>query len=215
MSGLTHLEKLAEGSRPADAGLLGTAKLSWSRVDRMSEEDIISSFAAHPFAIDEGSLLVETAQGAAIIGSDAALLADLYNGRIGRLWRVGDEIEYPEEPVLSVAFDTDMEQGRHTSIRYRWEDHPELPKKWHKRLIGECEAMIDARRRSNALRARGFIVRAFGRERTAAALLSVFVLSGDGERSASSSYCVIGIDESGESRIVNARGQTGRWTPRL
>lgn len=215
MSALGHLEALANGDRPQDAGLLGTAKLSWASLDRLSEEDILSLFASHPFPIDDSAMRIETEGGAALVGSGAALLADLYDGRIGRIWRVGDEVDEAEEPVLHVAFDTDMEQGRSTALRYRWEDHPDLPESWWEPLLAASEAVIDEKRRSSALRSRGYIVRAFGDSESAAALLWVFTLSNESKRVASMQYCIVGLGINSETRVVQSRSKTGNWTPRL
>ncbi|MEE4200916.1 hypothetical protein [Erythrobacter sp.] len=215
MSGLANLETLARGNRPENAGLLGTAKLSWSRVDRLSEEDILAVFARHPFDADENALKIETEMGAAIVSDRGALIADLYGGRIGRLWRIGDEREEEREPVLHVAFDTDMDQGRTTSVHFRPEDHPELPPERHEMILGLVQELVDEQRKAGALRVRAFVVRAFGEGRGAAALVSLFSLSSTGQRSANMDYAVVASDTHERKFAVVAKGGSGDWTPRL
>ena len=89
MSAIDHLRAVARGEAPADDGLLGNARCGWGRSELIGEESILAAFCAEPFATDGDVLVVETAQSAALVGAQDALIADVYDGRIGRLWRVG------------------------------------------------------------------------------------------------------------------------------
>ncbi|MGB7419832.1 MAG: hypothetical protein WA918_11690 [Erythrobacter sp.] len=215
MSGLQHLETLARGDRPENGGLLGTAKLSWSRVDRLSEEDILAVFAHDPFNVGKVALMIETETGAAIVSDSTALLADLYGGRIGRVWRIGDEVEEEHEPVLHVAFDTDMDQGRSAAVHFRPEDHPDLSAHWREKVLGQIEELIADQRRAGALRTRAFVIRAWGNEAGAVALVSLFSLSSTSQRSANMAYAVVASDCDGRKFAVIAKTSAGDWTPRL
>ena len=215
MNAMTHLETLARGQRPENAGLLGTAKMTWSRLDRLSEEDILATFATHPFDIDENAQRILVPTGAAIICEDRAMVADLYNERIGRLWRLGDRSNPPAESAVHVAFDADMRQERGQVLRFRREDHPDLPDSAVDGLLEVCHELIEKRRSAGALRVRGFIVRAFGTIEESVALLAVFSLDDAQERSATFDYAVVARTSSGDTKTVEDPEQPGTWTPRL
>jgi hypothetical protein len=101
MSGLENLRALAQGTRPADDGLLGNTRCAWGPGELLSEESVVAGFAARPFNLEEELLTVETHQGAALIGHDRALVADLYEGRIGRMWQVGGDHEASTEQAIA------------------------------------------------------------------------------------------------------------------
>ena len=215
MSALERLEELSRGERPVDFGLLGTARMWWSGVDRMSEEDILATFAAHPFPLDEDRVSLQTPTCAAIVTPDGALVADSYQERIGRLWRVGDEIEVASEPVLHVAFDVDMNQDRRDLVHFRAEDHPDLSREAQEPLISQVNAFVEAQRQSGYLRLRAFVVRAFGDGEKCIALLSVFGLSNEQKRTASFHYAVVVAGSAVDGLLVNGRPLPADWTPRL
>lgn len=214
MSGLAHLRALAGGKRPADDGLLGNARCGWGRGELPSEEAILAAFTAQPFDLEGDMLAVETPLGAALIGDDRVLVADLYGGRIGRLWRVGD-VTAPAEPVVDVAFDADMRQER-GDVSFRQEDHPDLDAAATDRLLAAARHLVDSIRTKGKLRVRGFVVRAFGDTHASAALLSLYTLGNEASRSASFSSAVIGVgSDPGDERFVIDRPQSRAWTSRL
>lgn len=215
MSGLAHLHAVAQGLRPADDGLLGNARCAWGRGELLSEEAILAAFAARPLDFQGELLSVETAHGAALIGEDRAILADLYAGRIGRMWCVDDGSAQPPEPAIDVAFDVDMRQER-GDLSFRAEDHSSLDPVAAERLLRAGRDLIEQIRRDGKLRVRGFVVRAFGGPQASAALLSLFTLGNETRRSASFSYAVIGVgSDGGDVRMICDRPQPREWTPRL
>lgn len=215
MSGLDHLRALVQGVRPLDDGLLGNARFSWGQSNLISEEAILASFAGHPFEPEGTILSVETPSGAVLIAGDCAVVADLYAGRIGRLWRIGGETEQPSEEAIDVAFDADMRQER-GALYFRAEDHPALDPRAADRLLSSAEDLIEKMRRDGNLRVRGFFVRAFSDGQSSAALLSLFTLDNKSSRSASFRYAVIGIGgEDDEVHVVRDQSEPRGWTPRL
>jgi hypothetical protein len=215
MSALDHLRALARGTLPADDGLLGNARCAWGRGVLISGEAILAAFAARPFDVEGDLHEVESPQGAALIGQDGALVADLYGGRIGRLWRVGRGIVHPPEQAVDVAFDPDMRQER-GGLSFRAEDHPDLDPAAAEQLLAAAGAVIDLRRSEGKLRVRAFVVRAFGKPGASAALLSLHSLSNDMSRAASFSYAVIGAGPgSSDVRVVSEEAQPRDWTPRI
>jgi hypothetical protein len=215
MSGLDHLRALAQGTRPAEDGLLGNARCASGHCELLSEESVIAGFAARPFALDGELLAVETPQGAALIGHDRALVADLYGGRIGRMWRVGGHQDASHEQAIDVAFDADMSQQR-GDLSFRSEDHPDLDPAAAERLIAAGRNLVEQVRLEGKLRVRGFVVRAFGSPEASAALLSLFTLGNETQRSASFSYAAIGVGPTDDdTRYVRDLLQPRSWSPRF
>lgn len=215
MSGLDHLRALARGVRPDHDGLLGNARCSWGRSELVSEEAILAAFAAQPFELTGDGLAVETAVGAALVGQDRALVADLYDGRIGRLWSVGGAISEPDEPAIDVAFDADMRQER-GDVSFRAEDHPSLDPAAAGPLLAAARTLVERTRADGRLRVRAFVIRAFGDAQTSAALLSVFSLGNERNRSASFSFAVIGAGAENDAiRAVSESPPPREWTPRF
>jgi len=215
MSALAHLRTLARGIRPANDGLLGNARCAWGASELLSEEAILAAFAARPFDIEGELLAVETPQGSALIGEGSALVADLYGGRIGRLWRVGGDLAQPTEPAIDVAFDPDMRQERGDLI-FRYEDHPDLNPAAAGSLSTAARSLVERVGADGKLRVRGFVVRAFSDPQASAALLSLYTLDNESSRSASFSYAVIGATSgSDDVCAVSERLEAREWTPRF
>jgi hypothetical protein len=215
MSGLDHLRALAQGQRPLDDGLLGNARCAWGKGELLSQESILAGFSARPFELDGELLSVETSQGAALIGEKRALVADLYDGRIGRMWRVGVGTAYPPQPSIDVAFDADMSQER-GDLSFRAEDHPDLDPAAAERLLAAGRDLIEEIRGEGKLRVRGFVIRAFGTPEATAALLGLFTLGNEARRSAGFNYAVVGVgSNAGDAWRVCDRSQPQDWTPRF
>jgi hypothetical protein len=213
MSGLERLRELARGISPADDGLLGNARCEWGHTEFFGEEAIIAEFAARPFDTGGDLLTIETEQGAALVGDDRALVADIYDGRLGRLWRVGGLVSRPVEAAVDVAFDPDMRQER-GDLLFRLEDHPDLTPEASDTLLQAARELTAQGRSNGKLRVRGFVVRAFGDSAQSVALLSLYSLSNEPTRSAAFSYAVVA--EHGDSRCAVSDTPPSRpWTPRL
>lgn len=215
MSGLDHLRALGRGVRPDHDGLLGNARCSWGRSELVSEEAILAAFAAQPFDLTGDGLAIETSVGAVILGQNRALVADLYEGRIGRLWSVGGGIAQPDEPAIDVAFDADMRQDR-GDVSLRAEDHPGLDPAAGAPLLTAARGFVERVRADGRLRVRAFVIRAFGDAQRSAALLSVFSLGNERSRSTSFSFAVIGTGAANDADHVVSDNLPPRvWTPRF
>jgi hypothetical protein len=216
MSALAHLRAVARGERPVDDGLLGNARCSWGGADLLSEEAILASFAAHPLEFEDDVLCVETQQGAALIGHQGALVADVYQNRIGRLWRLAWETPDYREQSIDVAFDADMRQER-GGLSFAPDDHPDLDPTAAQAIIAASRDLIKhVQEHDKLLRVRGFIVRAFGGPHASAALISLFTLDNQTHRSSAFSYAVIGIGPNpGDVRTIHPHPPARDWTPRF
>lgn len=215
MSALAHLRDVARGIQPKDDGLLGNTRFAWGRTEVVGEEAVVAAFATRPFNLDGELLEIETPQGAALISRSEALVADLYDGRIGRLWRVGEESAGAAEPRVDVAFDPDLRQER-GNLEFRPEDHPDLGVGAATPLLDAGRQLTEQLRSEGKLRVRAFFIRAFGDAGGSAALLAVHALGNETSRTAGFSYAVLGSPGSGlDPWVVREQPEPRDWTPRL
>ncbi len=209
MSILQHFAALATGQRPADDGLLGNCRFEWRGTEACGEEAILEIFRGAPFDSAQ-ALLVETAAAAAWIGPNGALIADLYDGRIGRLWRIGEGHAPPPEPAVSVAFDPDLRQAR-GDISIDPADHPELAADMLGDVVAAGHALLMEGAPKPIHRARAFCVRAFSGTNGTAALFAVHCLTGGAVRSGGFGYAAVRI---GGASVADHAPDIA-WTPRL
>jgi len=214
MSAVTHLAAVAEGRRPDHDGLIGNARCEWQGVESMGEEAILAMFSRQTFAPGPDAVEIVARSGAAWIGPDCALVADLYDGRVGRLWRLGPGDAGEREPRVDVAFDPDLSQAR-GDVLFRREDHPDLDDAASVGLVETASAALALRRAASALRVRGFVVRAFGSGELAAALLAVYTLSDGSPRSSQFGYAALAWGEDREPLVVFDALTPCPWNPRL
>ena len=215
MSAVDHLRALSRGDRPADEGLLGNARCEWRGVEILGEEALLGLFAREPFDPGDEVLFLETAQNAALVGASGAIVADLYGGRIGRLWRLGAGEPGLLEPAVDVAFDPDMSQAR-CDLLLRSEDHPTIGDSPAGGIAEATRDLLDRLHKEGALRARAFVVRAFGDGRGAAALLAIYALSNETSRRSRFFYAVVTTRPAGEQTFAVLDDPLVRpWSPRL
>lgn len=213
MSMSETLAALCVGHRPAGDGLLGNARLEWGGGEAYGEEAILESFRAAPIDGAAGTLVAGTTA-AAWIGSEVALVADLYDGRIGRLWRLGAGPSPAPEPAVAVAFDTDLRQVR-GDVSFRAEDHPELASANYDAVIAAGNALLGADHAPALHRARAFVVRAFSVGEATVALYAIHRLTAEAPRQAGFNYAVALIETDAALRLVVDPWSPTEWTPRL
>lgn len=206
----TFAELAASGSSP---WLLGNCKLEWAGAEIYGEEAIAEAFRAAPLIVEEGSLFVDSAQQAAWFGGESVLFADLYDGRIARMWRIGPGDTPRPEPAVSVAFDPDLRQLR-GSVYARAGDHPLLNAAHFAAIHQTADEVLAPPPGTRQHRARAFLIRAFSSGDCGAALLAVHRLSGGDVRSNSLSFAAVAIDGGRRRIILDQRPQLG-WTPRF
>ena len=134
----------------------------------------------------------------------------MYDGRIGRLWRIGDGAASDPEPGVSVAFDTDLRQAR-GDVLLRAEDHLELAADAVPRITVAGEALVLAGAPQPLHRARAFAVRAFTGASGTAALFAVHRLTGGATRGGGFGYAAVVVD----GPAVADHAPERPWTPRL
>ena len=204
---------LCAGRRPAGDGLLGNARLEWGRGEAYGEEAVLESFRASPVDPGQGVLLAG-ATAAAWVGADGALFADLYDGRIGRLWRLGMGETPAPEPAVAVAFDADLRQVR-GDVSFRAEDHPDLAATARDAVTMAGEALLRVDHAPALHRARAFVVRAFSVGEATVALYAIHRLTGEAPRRAGFGYALALIEPDAAPRPVIDPWSPSEWTPRL
>lgn len=211
MSVLDHLAAIATGRRPAADGLLGNCRLEWRGAEAYGEEAILELFRTAPFEPGDGAVTVETGAAAAWIGTGGGLVADVYDGRIGRLWRIGEGDASEPEPAVSVAFDPDLRQAR-GGVLLQSGDHPDLDPDEAAALTDAVHALMAASLPQGPMhRSRSFVVRAFTGAGGTAALVATHRLTGGAERGGGFGYGALVVD----GPAVADQAPEAPWTPRL
>lgn len=204
---------LCSGYRPANDGLLGNARLEWGGGEAYGEEAVLESFRANPIDPGQGKVVQGTAA-AAWIGQDTILFADLYDGRIGRLWRLGPGSPPPTEPAIAVAFDTDLRQERCT-IAFSEADHPDLDAALQGAVVAAGTMLLASDHVPPLHRIRAYVIRAFSAGGDAFALYAVHRLTAETPRRAGFGYAMAHIGAGTNPLLVVDRWSPGEWTPRL
>ena len=207
MNPIDALNMLASGKRPKGA-LLPPCRLEGMGIEAYGEEAVVNHFRHAPLVpMDAADVLVSSGH-AALFAGDAALFADIYDGGILRIWRLGSGEPCGAEPSIGVPFDTDLCQARQ-DFAMRHEDHPEL-------ADAACDTVSQIGYRiahdwseadgAPSWRVRPYLLRAFSNGRTGAALFAVHRLGSGGERSVGFAFAaarfVFGIDASCDPQIV-------------
>jgi hypothetical protein len=169
MSVAEALGLLARG-QPHPA-LLNTCRLEAFGTSFHGEEEVLHALRRHPVDCSSAQVLVGARQ-AALLTPHVALIADLYVGRIGRLWRVTAGRAEPRDAAVSVAFDPDLAQAR-GALFMRAADH-ELPPAAVPQVQVAAETIL--KRETKALRTRLFLVRSFVTEEGGVALFARYQL---------------------------------------
>ena len=191
-----HLARLSSGKRPDGDWLLGTAALTTASGDVYGEEAIVAAFRRIPMFF--GGIVLRTPTGVARFGTEGAVIADVYDGRIACLWRVGGESVTSDlaQPRGDLVVDTNAVDL----------DAAELG-----RLTILLTSLIRDPDGDGAFRRRGFVIRAFADDRALVALVAVYTAEATG---IDFQYLAVVLTDDGTT-IVADRPARGPWTPRL
>lgn len=210
MSAFEALEAVAAGETPPRGALSGTSRLEWQGGEAYGEEAVLESFRRARLDLAAGSA-ISTPGTMLWTDGQTALVADLYDERLGRLWRIGPGRAPAREPAVAVPFDVDLKQDRR-DVLWRHDDHP-----W---LAPEHAAAIETLARGIAApsaqdhRVRVFVLRAFSSEDRFGMLASVFRLSSEPTRAASFRMVAALVSANGELLVADNFPPTD-WVPRL
>lgn len=186
--------------------------------EQFGVEAIAEAFGTQPHEVSDGALLIETPRQLALFDDTVALVADVYDGRLGRLWRLGPGHPSAPEPQVDVPFDVDCHQTR-GDVVWQPSDHPELAPAHHAGVVAAGRQAIDGDGGElPAYRARAFVLRAFGEAGTCAALFALYRISGGETRTGRFGYVAARV---GSGRTVLVGDPTGPgagaafWRPRI
>jgi hypothetical protein len=137
-------------------------------------------FARQPAPLSREPYVLATDQNLAIFDADAkgqeqAIFADLYDGHVGRLWRLGaGTTDSDAEPALAMAVDVMMSQLR-APVALSAGDHPRLDPAATAplRQLAAAVATMNPQGDGAIVDGRAFVVRAFTQADRGAALLAV------------------------------------------
>lgn len=214
MSGLETLKYLMRGSRPL-SGLLHTCRLSGCGTESYGVEAIIENFRALPIKASGDPVIVESAEHIALCQAEEAVFADVIEGNIARVWRIGSGNFPSTEPEVSVSFDSDLMQAR-PDLFFDPLVHPALAENAIEKLADIASNLVQHDR---AYRARAFVLRAFGTSEMGAALIAIYRLSGEKIRMSGFTHAVVawnGDERYGiQDHAAEAAVSEKPWTPRI
>ena len=146
--------------------------------------------------------------GIARFGPDGALFADVYDGHIARLWRVGGNIGAADRRI-DVAFDPDLAQPRGDLIVDTGAVDLNAPG------LGRLTVLLTSLMRDatddGAVRRRGFVIRAFAGDRATTALVAVYTA---GPTAIGFHYLAVALTEDGTAIFADSPAVVP-WVPRL
>ena len=184
MSAVAAIAAIA-GGRRCDR-LLESCRLEVGGFDAFGVEAIGDAFRRDPLALSAAATVEDDAHFASVVDGQA-IFADLYDGHVGRLWRVGRSAPHAAEPFVAVAFDPDLRQAR-GDVAFDHVDHRGLAVDAATRVRG-CGLDILARDPA-AWRSRAFCIRAFGSAGRGAALFALYRMTSARVRTSGFGYAV-------------------------
>ncbi len=213
------LRSIAAGN-PVPNGLLHSIRLEAFGVEFYGEEAVTDCFRRAPIIFGDATVIVESVGHIGIFDGETALIADVQDGNVTRIWRLCTGEGRVGEPAVSVASDPDLAQAR-GEIFFCASDHPALATDAADALLSAAREAVRGGNRLDAqpYRARVFTIRAFGSAAEGAALFAVYRLVGDPFRH-SGFATVVAHWKSGTHRLVRDRAGEASvalrpWTPRI
>jgi hypothetical protein len=169
MSDVEIFLTVLRGRRP-DRGLLHSCRLHAYGSEVYGEEATIARLASDDSDVPDDPVVVARSGHIALFSSGWAAVADVADGGIARIWRLGSGARMPGEARVSVAFDPDLSQAV-PSLFFDPADHPALDDAGAERvaLLG-----MGLARMSSRARVRAFAIRAFGDGEEGAALFACY-----------------------------------------
>ena len=179
MSPLDTLVALSRGDPAAAQGLLPAARAHAFGAEALGPASIVELFARNPRPLSAAPSVVVAPQTLSAFDADAegaeqAFVADLHDGLIARLWRVGEGAsDITAEPLHALAVDAFLDQRRE-AVALRLEDHPDLDAAAASALREVAATAVRGPDVDHALaQTRSLVVRAVSRADRAGALLQV------------------------------------------
>ena len=225
---LDYMRKVVGGAAGAEHLMLHTCRLEGFGSEVVGSRSVAEIFRRAPFTMARQPHVVQDAASFAVLDATVtnepvAFFADTYDGRIGRLWRIGPAaaIHAPSDPAISVAFDPSLSQVP-DRVACDLQEHSGLGDEalTHLRSVAEmlCDRVFDPASDCTTRRS-AFVRRAICRDGSGAALLAVHELSTDQQRTKCFRGAAVFFRYAG-TRLVHAIGcldaaAHDEWAPRV
>lgn len=220
MTATQALLTLASGKRPDDA-MVQTCRLWMAGQEYYGEEAIVAAFSDHTITPGGETEIIIGRATMALFTGDVALVADIQDDAVIRIWRLGPGAPQIGEPAISVPFDTDLSQAR-ADIFFAASDHPDIDAVALDRLVAGGGALARQNRWHGGRlhRCRAFLIRAFSDGSDAAGLFALHLVGGDTVRSAGFSFAVVRVRGDGDAQVYrdiagDAAATIRPWRPRV
>lgn len=210
MSAADDLVALLQGQRPA-GGLLQTCRLEVAGGGFYGEEAILERGRAAPIDLS-GAEEVRGPGQLALFTDAAAVVADVYGERVGRVWAIGSADPAEPEPMVAVAFDPDLRQER-GGVLWDAADHTHADAILLERLVDAGERLVAET--GAAYRARAFLIRAWGEAEHGVGLFAVHRLGAAPVRASEWSYAAVLVSGGGGRIVRDPAGEAGPAFARL
>ena len=199
---MSDLVRLARGERVT--ALLSTASLATGGREVYGDEVIVAAFRRQPLDLTAATVVADD-RGIALFAGGEAVVADLYDGHVARLWRVGAAPSSIRERRIDVPFDPDLAQARGGVVFDR---------------VGLAQADADAlaaavaalQAADDAFRVRAFVIRTMTDTSGIAALVAVYRASPDG---IGFTYAAVQVGRDGATLVAADPPAARAWSPRL
>lgn len=216
MSARDDLVELLAGRRPA-GGVLQNCRMEAAGGDFYGEEAILERCRAHPYDLRDAEA-VEAPGHLALFANGTAVVADLYDDRVGRFRLLGPGDPAEPEPAVAVAFDPDLAQKR-GDVLADAADHPALDPVRFDALLDAARALVAevAGEDPPPYRVRAFLIRAWSDGARAVGLLALHRLGPGPERAAGWSHAAVLLDGDAARSWRDRAGEAARtpWRPSL
>ncbi len=206
---MTPRDALTALARGEPAGLLQTCRLTAGATEYYGEEEIAAAFRAQPLDLTDADW-TKGEHAVAAVGDTHALFADLAEGRIARLWRIGLAPAL-RAAAVAVAFDLDMAQARE-AIAVEADDFPDVTAEAIAR-VEDAGRRIAQDRTTPARRSRAAAIRLLAPGDAVIGLFAVTRGWGAGEPPPGFTYALsVGQQSGGVIRVVrDPDGGAGAW----
>jgi hypothetical protein len=214
MSALETLTALLRGDQPT-SGLLHNCRLEGCGHESYGVEAIVENFRSLPMADGTDQLIFQDTAHMAIFVADEALFADVIDGNVLRIWRLGSGDFLQPESGISVSFDPNLSQAGQ-ALCFDPKLHPALSSDAAEKLT---EIGLRLAQNDDAYRACVFVLRAFGNAERGAALFAIYRLTHGDVRASGFAHAAFawGASETHVVHDIAAQNAFSEqpWTPRI
>ena len=177
MTACDLLSRLAGGEFLDRGDVLQTGRLTAAGGEAYGEAAIVAAFRQAPLDLSDANWTVGE-EAVAALAAEGAVFADLADGRIARLWRIGAPPPAPTGQTIAVPFDPDLAQVRR-DVAFDPADFPGLSPDAARIVTDSGRSLARAWRPPAGDGTRAIVIRAFETATEVASLFAI-IRAGDG-----------------------------------